>query len=97
MTCPFCTPVYDASRGVMSKCHLCAHRLDAGREPACVAACPTGALQAVKDQAPSATTAQRAVPGFVDPAGCGPSLFFKPPAGTRRQDLFRALEERLRR
>ena len=45
MTCPFGAPVYDDAKGVMSKCHLCAHRVDAGRLPACVAACPTEALR----------------------------------------------------
>jgi Fe-S-cluster-containing dehydrogenase component len=57
MTCPFGTPQFDADRGLMSKCHLCAPRLDAGRaprldagrEPACVVACPTEALRYAAD------------------------------------------------
>jgi Fe-S-cluster-containing dehydrogenase component len=44
MACPFGAPSYDSGAGVMTKCHLCHHRLDRGRLPACVEACPTGAL-----------------------------------------------------
>jgi Fe-S-cluster-containing dehydrogenase component len=107
MTCPFGAPLFDAARGVMSKCHDCAPRVDAGLEPACVVACPTGAL-GVLDKGrlacpePSRGTSQpdvqpRAfIPGFVDPAGCGPNLRFHLLDGTRRAELLRALEEALR-
>ncbi|MDO8836602.1 MAG: 4Fe-4S dicluster domain-containing protein [Vicinamibacterales bacterium] len=126
MSCPFGAPQFDADRGVVSKCHLCAPRLDAGLEPACVTACPTGALLSAPDARPKpdATTSNAAaanttrantthvftgagvsrledthscVPGFVDPAGCGPHLRFRLPAGARRTVLYRALEEALRR
>jgi Fe-S-cluster-containing dehydrogenase component len=97
MTCPFGAPTYDADRGVMSKCHLCAPRLDEGRVPACVAACPTEALRYVAPPGPGPDEAVPAVPGFVDPAGCRPSLRFAIPRGTRRSELFRAIGEGLKR
>jgi len=45
LICPF--GVIDLSRDgkAMIKCDLCIDRTEAGQEPACVAACPTGALQ----------------------------------------------------
>jgi len=42
--CPYGAPRFDPVEGVMSKCTFCAPRLGDGREPACVACCPTGAL-----------------------------------------------------
>jgi Fe-S-cluster-containing dehydrogenase component len=97
MACPFGAPRYDAERGVMSKCHLCAPRVDEGREPASVAACPTGALRFRRPDSDEARPATALVPGFADPAGCGPSIRFAPPAGTRRAALFTSIEEALKR
>ncbi len=50
MGCAYCTWVcpYEAPQvidGIAYKCTLCHERLAAGREPACVAACPTAALR----------------------------------------------------
>jgi Fe-S-cluster-containing dehydrogenase component len=97
MTCPFGTPQYDDERGVVSKCHLCAHRVDAGRLPACVAACPTEALRYVAAGEALPAEAGGEVPGFADPAGCRPALRFRPPAGARRADLYESLQEALKR
>lgn len=42
--CPYDAPRYDERAGVMTKCTFCIHRLETARTPACIAACPTGAL-----------------------------------------------------
>lgn len=42
--CPFGVPQFNAE-GKMQKCDLCVERLAIGKEPACVATCPTGALR----------------------------------------------------
>jgi Fe-S-cluster-containing dehydrogenase component len=44
-TCPFQIPQYDATTNKVVKCSFCAHRVSEGKEPACVEACPTYALQ----------------------------------------------------
>ena len=48
LVCPF--GVIDLSRDgkAVVKCDLCIERTEAGEEPACVAACPTGSLRFVE-------------------------------------------------
>ncbi len=43
--CPFNIPRFDPKTNKVSKCDMCFSRLERGMEPACVKACPTGALQ----------------------------------------------------
>ena len=43
-SCPYSAPQYNSETGQMSKCDLCADYREAGKEPACVAACPSRAL-----------------------------------------------------
>jgi len=43
-TCPYEVPRFNAARGVVRKCDMCRHRLAEGGEPACVSACPNGAI-----------------------------------------------------
>jgi formate dehydrogenase iron-sulfur subunit len=43
--CPFDIPRYDEKLGGMAKCTMCIDRISAGMLPACVKACPTGAMQ----------------------------------------------------
>ena len=48
IACPFGVPSFDWQNGltpVISKCWFCYQRLGAGEQPACAAACPTGALR----------------------------------------------------
>jgi formate dehydrogenase iron-sulfur subunit len=43
--CPFNIPRLSAKDNKVYKCTLCSDRVAAGLEPACIKACPTGALQ----------------------------------------------------
>jgi DMSO reductase iron-sulfur subunit len=42
--CPYSVPQFNPERGVVGKCDMCHGRLSDGFEPACVSACPDGAI-----------------------------------------------------
>jgi len=44
-TCSYGVPQYDPNMGVVGKCDMCYGRLQHGQAPACVNACPEGAIQ----------------------------------------------------
>lgn len=73
--CPYDAPRYDDDRGVMTKCTFCAHRLEGGLAPACVSACPTGALSAGPRPPGRGEPAFHGLGAF----GLGPSLVIVPP------------------
>ncbi len=43
--CPYSVPQFNPERGVVGKCDMCHDRLEDGREPACVNACPESAIE----------------------------------------------------
>jgi len=73
-TCPYGAPQWNAERGIVRKCDLCHSRLREGEAPACVQACPNGAIAVrlvPKDGENRAGTME--LPGVVDPAFTRPS------------------------
>jgi len=44
LTCPYEVPQFDPKRGIVRKCDMCQQRLAVGEAPACVQACPNGAI-----------------------------------------------------
>src|SRR5687768_1596264 len=43
-TCPYEVPRFNAKKGIVRKCDMCAERLAHAEAPACVQACPNGAI-----------------------------------------------------
>jgi DMSO reductase iron-sulfur subunit len=100
MACPFGAPSYDADSGLMTKCNLCAQRMDGGLAPACVSACPTQALSIRQYAGGAAEDFKEQVlpelPGFSDLGACNPNIRFIAPGGRIRSRRFFALREELR-
>jgi Fe-S-cluster-containing dehydrogenase component/DMSO reductase anchor subunit len=56
LKCPYDVPKYSESRGIVRKCDLCSQRLTVGEAPACVQACPAGAITiTLVDRTPTLT------------------------------------------
>jgi Fe-S-cluster-containing dehydrogenase component len=92
MACPFGAPVFDERSGIMMKCDFCHERVERGLQPACISACPTGALTRIEKE-DEGESPPVPVPGFIDPARCLPALRFREPGGALRRGRL----ERLRR
>ncbi|MGZ8546656.1 MAG: DmsC/YnfH family molybdoenzyme membrane anchor subunit [Sulfuricurvum sp.] len=43
--CPYGVPTYHEERHIVTKCHMCHERLAENQSPACVQACPSGAIE----------------------------------------------------
>lgn len=48
--CPYDAPSINQTLGYIEKCHMCSERAAEGVEPACVTACPTGALKITEQE-----------------------------------------------
>jgi len=84
--CPYGAPQYNPATRKAEKCELCFQRIDAGLEPACVQACPTGVLQLADLSAAAELPPAETVPGL--PASATrPSLRFR--VLRRAGDFFR--------
>lgn len=79
-TCPYEAPQYNAARGIVRKCDMCRGRLEAGEAPACVQACPNGAIAiTVVDAAQAIEDAQAGVflPGAPSPEITLPTTIYE--------------------
>ncbi len=66
LKCPYDVPKYNPKRGIVRKCDMCHGRLGAGEAPACVQACPTGAI-AIRIVAiePPSSSSRVLLPGLI--------------------------------
>lgn len=82
--CPYDAPGFDPVTHKVSKCTLCLPRQLQGLEPACVQACPNGALRVhdFNEASPAGTVAR--IDGFPDIRLTRPSIRFYPVKLKRR-------------
>ena len=64
MACPYRVPCFDKTLGKVSKCEMCAERLDNGEAPICVKSCPVEALEIIDLSAPQNAAYRDTLPGL---------------------------------
>jgi Fe-S-cluster-containing dehydrogenase component/formate-dependent nitrite reductase membrane component NrfD len=78
--CPYDALYIDPETSTASKCNYCSHRVDAGREPACVVVCPEDAIIAGDMENPdteiSETISRQEVQARKPEKGTEPKLFY---------------------
>ena len=78
--CPYDALYIDPDTSTAAKCNYCAHRVDVGREPACVSVCPEHAIIAGDIENPtteiSQLLARQAVKVRKPEKGTNPNLFY---------------------
>jgi Fe-S-cluster-containing dehydrogenase component/DMSO reductase anchor subunit len=80
LACPYDAPKFHAGKGIVRKCDMCGDRLAAGEAPACVQACPHGAIVIrVVDRGEIVERAEASafLPGAPDPRFTLPTTSFR--------------------
>jgi formate dehydrogenase iron-sulfur subunit len=79
-TCPYDVPLYNARLGIVRKCDLCSGRLATREAPACVQACPNGAIRVtLVGVAEAVARAEKGdfVPASADPRITRPTTIYR--------------------
>ena len=64
--CPYGAPQFNKERGMVTKCDMCHGRIERGQNPACVEACPSGALEIERFKVEEWKISEANAPGVPD-------------------------------
>lgn len=85
--CPYGAPVFDQTKGVMTKCTMCSDLVDQGQRPVCVEACPQRVMDfgELSELQAKYGTFNNPAP-LPDPNITHPSVVYGPKANTHSSD-----------
>jgi formate dehydrogenase iron-sulfur subunit len=80
LKCPYDVPKYSHEKGIVRKCDMCHGRLAVGEAPACVQACPNGAIRIAlvnREQIREESEANLFLPGAPEPGYTLPATVYR--------------------
>ncbi|WP_225749837.1 4Fe-4S dicluster domain-containing protein [Paraeggerthella sp. Marseille-Q4926] len=97
LSCPYNAPKVDREKGHSVKCHGCRDRLDEGKKPVCVEACPARALDFGPFEAMEKLGRRADIAPLPEASATAPNLFVRPcsdarPSGSKDGRIVNPLE-----